>query len=149
MTMRPSDNETIRHSDNGASPKKRKVARHTDLEVYQRAFAAAMTVFQVSKGFPAEEKYSLTDQVRRSSRSVCGNLAEGWRKRRYAASFINKLNDCEGEAAETQSWLQFAVECGYLKRADARSLYTDYDHIIGMLVKMQNDSQNWTLTPRE
>lgn len=147
--MRQWDNQTIGDSENGNSPRKRKVARHTDLEVYQRAFAAAMTVFRFSKNFPAEEKYSLIDQVRRSSRSVCGNLAEGWRKRRYAASFVNKLNDGEGEAAETQSWIQFAVECGYLTRTDARSLYADYDDIIGMLVKMQNDPKRWTLTPRE
>jgi four helix bundle protein len=147
--MRQSDNETISGSENGMSPRKRKVVRHTDLDVYQRAFSAAMVVFRLSRNFPPEERYSLTDQVRRSSRSVCSNLAEGWRKRRYPASFVSKLNDSEGEAAETQSWLQFAVECGYLKGTDTRSLYTDYDYIIGMLVKMQNDPTRWTLTPRK
>jgi len=119
------------------------------LDVYQRAFAAAKAVFRLSKEFPSEENFSLTDQVRRSSRSVCGNLAEGWRKRRYVAAFISKLNDSEGEAAETQSWLQFAVECSYLQPSDARSVYADYDQIIGMLVKMQNEPHHWTLTPRE
>lgn len=122
--------------------------RHTDLDVYQRAFAAAMTVFHFSKKFPTEEKYALTDQLRRSSRSVCGNLAEGWRKRRYPASFVSKLNDSEGEAGETQSWLQFAVECGYLSRAEGRSVYNEYDQIIAMLIAMENAPECWTLTHR-
>src|SRR5579871_279535 len=91
-----------------------KILRHTDLAVYKRAFDAAMLIFRYSKSFPPDEKYSLTDQVRRSSRSICGNIAEGWRKRRYAGSFVSRLNDSEGEAGETQSWIQFAVECGYL-----------------------------------
>lgn len=126
--------------------RKSKIVRHTDLHVYQRTFKAAMAVFQLSKSFPADEKYSLTDQVRRSSRSVCGNLAEGWRKRRYAASFVNRLNDSEGEAAETQSWLQFAVECEYLKPSETRALYREYDEIIAMLVDMQNHPDKWALT---
>ena len=128
--------------------RKAKVTRHTDLEVYQRAFKAGMEVFRLSKSFPKDEKYSLTDQVRRSSRSVCGNLAEGWRKRRYAASFVSKLNDAEGEAAETQSWLQFAVECEYLKASATRALYREYDEIIAMLVTMENHPEQWTLTRR-
>jgi len=127
--------------------RKTKIVRHTDLEVYQRAFKAAMELFKLSKRFPAEEKYSLTDQMRRSSRSVCGNMAEGWRKRRYAASFVSKLNDAEGEAAETQSWLQFAVECKYVKASEARTLYREYDEIIAMLVNMQNHTDQWSLTP--
>jgi four helix bundle protein len=81
---------------------KRKIKTHQDLEVYRVAFDAAMKVFGLSKGFPAEERYSLTDQFRRSSRSVCANLAEAWRKRRYKAAFLAKLNDSEAEAAETQ-----------------------------------------------
>jgi len=93
--------------------RKTKVVRHTDLDVYQRAFAAAMEVFRLSKSFPRDEKFSLTDQGRRSSRSVAANIAEAWRKRRYSASFVSKLNDAEGEAAETQTWLQFAVVCEY------------------------------------
>lgn len=118
--------------------RKTKVVRHTDLEVYQRAFAAAMEVFRLSKTFPTEEKYSLTDQGRRSSRSVAANIAEAWRKRRYPASFVNKLNDAEGEAAETQTWLQFAVECDYANAESTRALYAEYDSIIAMLVNMQN-----------
>ena len=101
-------------------PRKLKVVRHTDLDVYQRAFTAAMDVFRLSKTFPAEERYSLTDQGRRSSRSVAANIAEAWPKRRYPASFVSKLNDAEGEAAETQTWLQFPVECGYANSESAR-----------------------------
>ena len=88
-----------------------KIKTHEDLNVYQLAFKTAMKIFVLSKGFPIEERYSLTDQMRRSSRSVCANLAEAWRKRRYKAAFLAKLSDCEAEAAETQVWIQFAVEC--------------------------------------
>ena len=116
--------------------------------VNNRAFAAAMTVFRLSKSFPRDEKRSLTDQIRRSSRSVAANIAEGWRKRRYAASFVSKLNDAEGEAGESQTWLQFAVECEYLSAAEARPLYSEYDGIIRMLLHMQNHSEDWTLTKR-
>src|SRR5688572_32024623 len=87
-----------------------------------------MEIFAVSQAFPRHEVYALTDQVRRSSRSVCANLAEAWRKRRYEAAFISKLSDAEAEAAETQVWIEFAVECGYLSRDRARILYARYDH---------------------
>src|SRR6266540_2306274 len=93
-----------------------KITSHRDLEVYKRAFRAAMRIFELSKSFPKEETYSLTDQIRRSSRSVCSNIAEAWRKRRYEAAFVSKLNDAESEAAESQVWLQFSVECEYLDR---------------------------------
>ena len=136
----------MRQSD--CQNRKSKVVRHTDLEVYQRAFKAAMDIFEASKTFPSEEKYSLTDQIRRASRSVAANVAEGWRKRRYAASFVSKLNDSEGEAGEAQCWLQFAVECGYLKAGTARALYRAYDEIIGMLVNMQNHPDKWSITKR-
>ena len=126
------------------SPKKA-LREHTDLEVYRRAFAAAMRIFEVTKTFPREEQYSLTDQIRRASRSVCTNIAEGWRKRRYRAAFICKLNDSEGEAAETQGWLQFSVECRYLKRDVAAELYREYGDILGMLVRMIETADNWVL----
>ena len=103
-----------------------KIKTHEDLEVYQIAFKAAMRIFELSKKFPNEERYSLTDQIRRSSRSVCANLAEAWRKRRYKAAFIAKLSDSEAEAAEVQVWLKFAVECNYLEIEKARDLYKDY-----------------------
>ncbi len=86
-----------------------KITRHQELDVYKKAFNAAMVIFEISKEFPKEETYSLTDQIRRSSRSVSANLAESWRKRRYEAAFIAKLNDSEGESAETQTWIEFAV----------------------------------------
>src|SRR5439155_13259469 len=96
---------------------------HVELDVYRGAFDAAMEIFRVSKSFPKEQTYSLTGQIRRSSRSVCANLAEAWRKRRYEAAFISKLSDAEAEAAETQVWLEFAVNCEYLDRQQARALY--------------------------
>lgn len=128
--------------------RKTKVVRHTDLEVYRRAFAVAMKLFKLSKSFPSEEKYSLTDQTRRSSRSVAANIAEAWRKRRYQASFISKLNDSEGEAGESQVWLQFAVECDYLDAEATRPLYQELDEIIAMLVNMQNHPDQWCLTKK-
>jgi four helix bundle protein len=90
----------------------------TDLIVYQKAYVLAMEIFRLSKGWPPEEKYSLTDQIRRSSRSVCANLREGWSKRRYEAYFINKLTDADGENSETATWLDFARDCGYLGPPD-------------------------------
>lgn len=102
-----------------------------------------MSLFAITKTFPPEEKYSLTDQIRRSSRSVSANITEAWRKRRYPAAFIAKLSDAEAEAAETQTWLQYAVACKYLYPTQARPLYTAYDSIIGMLVKMIQPPQNW------
>lgn len=123
----------------------KKIVRHQDLEVYRKAFEAAMQIFEISKQFPKEETYSLTDQVRRASRSVCANIAESWRKRSYEAAFVSKLNDAEGEAAETQTWLEFAVRCGYLKPEVGRALFRTYDEIISMLVSMINKPQSWVL----
>ena len=122
-----------------------KITRHQELDVYKKAFETAMSIFELSKSFPKEETYSLTDQIRRSSRSVCANLAEAWRKRRYEAAFIAKLNDSEGEAAETQTWIEFAVGCGYLDRETARSIYKTYDEVIGMLVTMISSPQKWVM----
>jgi four helix bundle protein len=121
-----------------------KVRVHGDLEVYRRAFDAAMEIFAASEAFPKHEVYSLTDQIRRSSRSVCANLAEAWRKRRYRASFISKLSDAEAEAAETQVWIQFAVRCGYLDRGVGRALYRGYDGILATLVGMITHPDAWT-----
>lgn len=127
---------------------KRKIRSHRDLEVYQVSFQAAMQLFEISKHFPKEETYSLTDQIRRSSRSVCANLGEAWRKRRYSAAFISKLSDSETEAAETQIWLEFAVNCGYLAREQGREIYKRYDSIIAMLVRMINNPGAWIIGPR-
>lgn len=121
------------------------ITRHTELIVYQRAFAVSMKLYAVSKSFPIEERYSLIDQLRRSSRSVCANLAEAWRKRRYHAAFVSKLSDSEAEAAETQVWIQFAVECKYMNPDDARLVYTEYDEVIAMLVNMINNPKAWEI----
>jgi four helix bundle protein len=122
------------------------IRSHRDLEVYQLAFNVAMRIFKLSKHFPAEEKYSLMDQIRRSSRSVCANLAEAWRKRRYEKAFLLKLNDSEAEAAETQVWLEFAVECGYLDAEVSQELHQTYDSILGKLVTMIRNPSPWLLT---
>ena len=135
----------MREEDQGQGERAKLVRRHTDLDVYTRAFATAMRIFGTSKEFPKEERYSLTDQVRRSSRSVCANLAEAWRKRRYEAAFVAKLGDSEAEAAETQVWLQFAVKCEYLPRDVGEELYREYDAILGMLVSMITNSEKWVL----
>ena len=124
---------------------KQRITRHQDLDLYRRAFESAMSVFEISKIFPKEETFSLTDQIRRSSRSVCANLAEAWRKRRYEGAFISKLNDCEAEAAETQTWLEFAVRCRYMTRPEAARLYKVYDSILVTLVGMINHSDTWIL----
>src|ERR1700752_3048622 len=105
-----------------------------------------MLIFHASKAFPKDEIYSLTDQIRRSSRSVCANLAEAWRKRRYEAAFVSKLSDAESEAAETQVWLEFAVSCEYLDAARARTLYRTYNEILRMIVGMINRPELWTIS---
>lgn len=119
------------------------VTKHQDLDVYRRSFEAAMDIFAQSKRFPKEETYSLTDQIRRSSRSVCANLAEAWRKRRYPAAFISTLNLAEAEAAETQTWIEFAVRCKYLDRNAGAALYQEYDSILGMIVSMIQSAHTW------
>ncbi len=121
------------------------VRSHSDLEVYQRAFELAMELFELSRTFPREETYSLTDQIRRSTRSVCTNLAEAWRKRRYEAAFVAKLSDAETEMAETQVWIQFATKCGYIERDAATSLYRRYDQAIGMIVGLIRNPKPWLL----
>ena len=121
------------------------VKTHNDLEVYEKAFRAAMIIFELSSSFPKEERYSLTDQVRRASRSVCANIAEAWRKRRYRAAFIAKLSDSETEAAETQVWLEFSVKCHYLDRSQAAPLYKSYDEIIRTLVGMITHANKWVI----
>ena len=121
----------------------KKIVSHGELIVYQKAFDAAMRIFERSKTFPKEETYSLTDQVRRSSRSVCANIAEGWRKRRYEKAFISKLSDAESEAAETQVWLEFAVACEYLSEESAKTLYAIYGEVLKLLFTMCNRPEQW------
>lgn len=122
-----------------------KISKHTDLIVYQIAFKAATDIFELTKRFPKEEKYSLTDQIRRSSRSVCANLAEAFRKRKYPKMFIAKLKDSEGEAAETQVWLEFSLNHNYIINTDYEKLILDYNNIIGKLVIMANQPEKWKI----
>jgi four helix bundle protein len=124
---------------------RKKIHTHFELEVYKRAFTAAMKIFELSKAFPLEERYALTDQLRRSSRSVCANNAEAWHKRRYPAHWVSKLSDCEAEAAETQTWLKFALECVYLKPEHEIELHNEYNEIKAMLVSMILHPEKWSL----
>jgi four helix bundle protein len=121
-----------------------KIRSHKELEVYKLSFEAAMKIFEISKRFPKEETYSLTDQIRRSSRSVCSNQAEAFRKRRYPKSFISKLSDSESEAAETQTWLDFAINCKYITTDEHNELSSTYENIIGKLVNMSLHPENWS-----
>jgi four helix bundle protein len=120
------------------------IKSHKELIVYQSAFKVSMEIFTISKTFPKEEVYSLTSQIRRSSRSVCANLAEAFRKRRYEKAFISKLSDSEGEAAETQVWLDYSFECGYLSENLYNQLFSEYEKIIGMLVNMLKHPEKWS-----
>ena len=120
-----------------------RVADYKDLRVYKLAFESAMEIFELSRGWPSEEKFSLTDQIRRSSRSVCTNIAEAWRKRLYEAAFVSKLSDSDGEAAETEVHLAFALRCGYLTPGKHRALMDHYDHICRQLRKMMDDAPSW------
>jgi len=116
-----------------------------DLYVYKNALNAAMEIYEISKSFPAEERYSLTDQIRRSSRSVCANIGEAWRKRRYQAAFISKLNDSEGEAAETQVWLDISLRIDLFSEEQWRKLNEQYEIIQGQLVKMISEPKKWCI----
>ncbi|HEY7677226.1 MAG TPA: four helix bundle protein [Candidatus Methylomirabilis sp.] len=124
-----------------------RVRSYRDLRVYQTAMDSAMRVFELTKGFPPEEKFAMVDQVRRSSRSVCTNLAEAWRKRRYVPHFASKLSDAETEAEETRVWLEFAFRCGYLSRDIADQLDDQYDKILAQLVLMISNPKQWRIPP--
>ena len=114
-----------------------------DLRVYQRAFETALRVFELSKVWPAEERFALTDQVRRSSRAVCANIAEAWFKRRYPKHFVSKLSDAASETAETMVWVDFAEECGYLDGETAEHLREACHSVSGGLVKMMAHADDW------
>ena len=108
------------------------------------AFGNAMRIFHISSAFPAEERYSLTDQLRRASRSVCSNLAEAFRKRKYPRAFVAKLSDSESEAAETMVWLDFSLACQYMEESVHKDLKNQYDFIIGKLVNISLQPEKWT-----
>ena len=135
--------ETAKRRD-GETPRKL-IRRFCDLEVYQNALAAGLRAYELSKKFLPEEKYSLTDQIRRSSRSVCANIAEAWRKRRYQAAFVSKLSDAEGEAAETQVHLEFAFHYRYVSRDEFLSVDDAYEKICAQLVRMIDEPEKWLI----
>jgi four helix bundle protein len=118
---------------------------HQELQVYQIAINAAIRVFQETRKFPEEERRLLTLQLLRASRSVCANLAEAWQKRRYRAAFIAKLNEVEAEAAETQTWIELAVGCGYLKPTTGRELCQDYKEILTSLKDWIDHASDWVI----
>jgi four helix bundle protein len=122
-----------------------KIVSHRELRVYKMAFEAANHIFKITSGFPLVEKYALTDQVRRSSRSVAANIAEAFRMRRYPAAFVSKLNQSEGEAAESQVWLEFAEACDYIQSDVRINMENQYDQIISMLVIMINHPEKWKI----
>lgn len=121
------------------------IRSYKELRVYKAAIDAAMRIFEISKRFPAEERFSMVDQMRRSSRSVCSNIGEAWRKRRYPAHFVSKLSDSEGEAEETRVWLELAFRCGYVSKTEADELDQTYDGIIGQLVRMIDYPEQWSI----
>ncbi|OGW52974.1 MAG: four helix bundle protein [Nitrospirae bacterium RBG_19FT_COMBO_55_12] len=123
--------------------KKKDIKHFRDLIVYQRSFLLAMDIYKITKQFPQEERYSLVDQIRRSSRSVCSNLAEAWRKRKYIAVFRNRVTDSMQEASETQSWLEFCLACGYMDKDQFKKLDDGYEEVIAMLSSMEKQAEKF------
>jgi len=126
-----------------------RINSYKELRVYQNAFEIAMEIFQTTKKFPAEERYSLVDQIRRSSRSVCTNTAEAWRKRRYKAAFVAKLSDAETEACETEVHIQFALACQYIDQKTAASFEKRYEQIMSQLVVMISSPDKWLIRQKD
>ena len=120
------------------------IKSHKELDSYKLAFKCSKEIFNLTKSFPKEEMYSLVSQIRRSSRSVSANLAEAFRKRRYEKAFISKLSDCEAESAETQVWLEYSYECGYISKDIYEKLFNEYEGIIGKLVVMMTHPEKWS-----
>jgi four helix bundle protein len=148
LSIRMSDERDEPQSTCKEEPTMSLIKHYRELEVYQNAMALVVRVFELTRSFPSEERFSLIDQMRRSSRSVCTNLAEAWRKRRYEAAFIAKLSDSEAEAAETQVSAEIALKCGYLDEKAFRELDDAYDKILGQLVKMADQPEKWVIPPR-
>ncbi len=114
-----------------------------DLIVYSKAYKLAMDIFEITKTFPKEERYSLTDQIRRSSRSVTANLTEAWAKRIYIRNFVSKLSDSLGEEFETEGWLDYSKDCGYIDKDDHSKLMSGYDEVRKMLISMTNSPEKF------
>ena len=123
--------------------RKKKLDHFRDLEVYQFAFSSAMEIFRITKSFPKEEMYSIVDQIRRASRSVCSNIAEAWRKRKYIAVFKNKMTDAMQEASETETWLEFSLACGYIQKETFEKMDNIYERIIGMLNAVDKNAEKF------
>ena len=128
---------------------KKPIRHFRDLDVYQNGLQTGLRVFELSKHFPNDERFALTDQIRRSSRSVCANIAEAWRKRRYTAAFISKLSDSEGEAAETQVHIEFAFRHSYISDAEFQAIDNAYERVLGQLVRMIDHPEKWVIGPRK
>jgi four helix bundle protein len=124
------------------------IRSYKELRVYQTAMDAAMRIFELTKRFPADERFSMVDQMRRAPRSVCSNIGEAWRKRRYPAHFASKLSDSESEAEETRVWLELALRCGYISQDDMEQLDSTYEGILGQLVHMIDHTQDWVIRTR-
>jgi four helix bundle protein len=122
-----------------------KIESFKDLIVYKKAYKLAMEIFELSKEFPKEEKYALTDQIRRSSRSVTSCIAESWAKRRYEKAFINKLTDSLGEENETEVWLDYSVDCDYVKKEAHDRIIKEYDEVRKILISIINNPDKWCL----
>jgi len=118
---------------------------HKELDVYQLAFKTSMEIYHLTKTFPKDEIFSLTSQIRRSSRSVSANISEAFRKRRYEKAFVAKLSDSEAESAETQVWLDYSLECEYISKDLYQKLFNEYDNIIGKIVNMINNPDKWSI----
>ena len=144
-TERGADSYFMKRGIGVSEYRRKNITTYRDLDVYQMAMDRSMEIFDMTKSFPKEEQYSLTDQVRRSSRSVCANICEAWRKRRYKLSFLSKLSDAETEASETQVWLEFGSKCKYIDDAAHQKLDKHYDQIVGKLVRMIFDPDPWLI----
>lgn len=116
-----------------------------ELRVWQNAIDAAMVIFELTKSFPREERFDLTDQIRRSSRSIAANISSAWRKRRYPAAFVSKLSDAESEAAETQTWIEICLRCRYISQEKADELDQRYEEILSQLIAMASHPEKWTI----
>ena len=123
-----------------------RIRSHRDLKVYQTAFEGARLILRLTRKFPPDEKFDLLKQIRAAARSVCANLAEAWRRRRYAGSFVSKLTDAEAEAAEVQVWLEFALEAGYITAGEFEEAFNIYDKVIGQIVLMISEPQKWDIS---
>ena len=143
--MKENESEKQRIGETAKKP----VKHFRDLDVYQNALTTGLRIYELTKKFPGDERYALIDQVRRSSRSVCANIAEAWRKRRYAAAFIAKLSYAETEAAETQVHIEFAVHHGYVSEIEFREMDDAYEHILGQLVRMIDHPEKWVIGTRK